>query len=464
MAHLKIKLPLLILTTIIAFPLVCLFLFTYITTPNTYILNQDFSLLSQKEIITQIDQSFNLPPVLVFHHPTTKDITIPLASISAQINPSSTASKLLIANPWQKIIFWRPSHHQLDISLNQPALDQLLSNIASQVNKPYVPGQIVMDKNKLSFSPASLGQQLDTSTLTSQIISHLSHLDASPLALPINQIGFNPTIDQIDQILALAGRLQGRSLSLLIDNQDPYSVSDQTLISWLDFSTTPNLAKITDFVSTLNTSLKTDPVDAIFQFENNRVSQFRSSQPGRFVDQPQLITQINQVFPQLLASDNPQEITIPFLYIEPMVKNEDVNNLGIKQLLGRGQSSFKHSSTIRNLNVKRGAEVVNYILVPPGDTFSFIENLGPVNTDNGYHMAYIIREGRTELDVGGGICQVSTTLFRAALNAGLPIIERQPHAYRVSYYEEGSRPGFDATVFIPKPDLRFQNRARAALQ
>src|SRR6185369_11000366 len=58
---------------------------------------------------------------------------------------------------------------------------------------------------------------------------------------------------------------------------------------------------------------------------------------------------------------------------------------------------------------------------------------------------------------GGGVCQVSTTLFRAALNAGLPIVERHAHAYRVHYYEEDSSPGVDATVYVPTVDLKFKN-------
>ena len=69
----------------------------------------------------------------------------------------------------------------------------------------------------------------------------------------------------------------------------------------------------------------------------------------------------------------------------------------------------------------------------------------------------MIKEGKTILDDGGGVCQVSSTLFRALLNSGLPITERQAHAYRVSYYEQGSSPGLDATVYSPSPDLKFVN-------
>jgi vancomycin resistance protein YoaR len=151
------------------------------------------------------------------------------------------------------------------------------------------------------------------------------------------------------------------------------------------------------------------------------------------------------------------EFNLSYKTIEPKLKNADVNNLGITDLLGSGTSTFKHSSATRNVNINKGASIVNRVLVGPGDTFSFIKSLGEVSTAAGYTQAYIIREGKTELDVGGGICQVSTTLFRAMLNAGLNITERQAHAYRVSYYEEDSKPGFDATVFIPSPDLKFIN-------
>jgi vancomycin resistance protein YoaR len=85
--------------------------------------------------------------------------------------------------------------------------------------------------------------------------------------------------------------------------------------------------------------------------------------------------------------------------------------------------------------------------VAPGETFSFNTNLGAVDEAHGFKQAYVIKQGRTEMDVGGGICQVSTTLFRAILNSGLNIIARQNHAYRVRYYEEDMPPGYDATVF-----------------
>jgi vancomycin resistance protein YoaR len=97
------------------------------------------------------------------------------------------------------------------------------------------------------------------------------------------------------------------------------------------------------------------------------------------------------------------------------------------------------------------------VLIAPGETFSFNQSLGDVSAFAGFQQAYIIKDGKTILGDGGGVCQVSTTLFRAALNAGLPIVERSAHAYRVGYYEQDSPPGLDATVYGPSTDLKFEN-------
>jgi vancomycin resistance protein YoaR len=98
--------------------------------------------------------------------------------------------------------------------------------------------------------------------------------------------------------------------------------------------------------------------------------------------------------------------------------------------------------------------------VPPGGTFSFNEHLGDVSLETGFAEALIIYGGRTIRGVGGGVCQVSTTVFRAAFFGGYPIVERYAHAYRVSYYERGDTwrgPGLDATVYAPLVDFKFTN-------
>ncbi len=130
---------------------------------------------------------------------------------------------------------------------------------------------------------------------------------------------------------------------------------------------------------------------------------------------------------------------------------------GILSLLGEGVSTYKGSGEGRIHNLLLAAERTDGVLVAPGAVYSMNAAIGDVSYETGYDFAYIIKEGRTVLGAGGGVCQTSTTLFRAVLDSGLPIITRHPHAYRVSYYEQNMPVGFDAAVFQPSWDFQFKN-------
>jgi len=202
-----------------------------------------------------------------------------------------------------------------------------------------------------------------------------------------------------------------------------------------------------------------DPVEAVFNFEDGRVKEFTASEDGRKVDEELLSDRILSKGKSIINSKNQKVIIIPVPVkkIEPTLTTDKVNEMGIKELIGTGTSLYKGSIASRIFNVGLGSSRVNGVLVAPGETFSFANAVGDVSSLTGYKQAYIISGGKTILGDGGGICQVSTTLFRAALNAGLPIIERHAHAYRVGYYEQDSGPGVDATVYVPTVDLKFKN-------
>ncbi len=201
------------------------------------------------------------------------------------------------------------------------------------------------------------------------------------------------------------------------------------------------------------------PVEAIFNFENERVKAFRASEDGQEVNKDELNQQILAKARLILNYTNQKIVIIPIPVkkIPPTLTTEKVNKMGIKELIGSGTSLFQHSIETRIYNVNLAASRINGVLVSPGDTFSFAKSVGDVSSLTGYKQAYIIENGKTVLGDGGGVCQVSTTLFRAALNSGLPIVERNAHAYRVGYYEQDSPPGIDATVYVPSVDLKFKN-------
>lgn len=201
------------------------------------------------------------------------------------------------------------------------------------------------------------------------------------------------------------------------------------------------------------------PVDALFQFQNGRVITFRPSSEGQEVNQEVLKSRLSSKTLSVVLLEKPQTIIIPIpiRLLKPKITTAAANNLGIKELIAEGTSLFQHSIPNRIYNISLAATRLNGILVAPQETFSFGKALGDVSAFTGYKQAFIIQNGRTVLGDGGGVCQVSTTFFRAILNAGLPISERHAHDYRVGYYEQDSPPGFDATVYLPSVDLKFKN-------
>ena len=125
------------------------------------------------------------------------------------------------------------------------------------------------------------------------------------------------------------------------------------------------------------------------------------------------------------------------------------------QLLGQATTGYFGSFTERVNNIARGAARMNGIVVQPGQTFSFNTALGSAGTDEGYVDGYAIVGGRLEKVPGGGICQVSTTMYRAVFNAGLDLVARRNHSYVINFYENVA--GWDATVFAPSVDFKWRN-------
>ncbi len=136
------------------------------------------------------------------------------------------------------------------------------------------------------------------------------------------------------------------------------------------------------------------------------------------------------------------------------IRVENFSDLGLNEVIGEGRSNFSGSTSSRIHNIKTAASKFKGLLIPPGKEFSFLDNLGPVDGENGYKKELVIKNNQTIPEYGGGTCQVSTTIFRGAIFSGLKVTERKNHSYPVHYYLPI---GFDATVYIPAPDMKFIN-------
>jgi vancomycin resistance protein YoaR len=147
---------------------------------------------------------------------------------------------------------------------------------------------------------------------------------------------------------------------------------------------------------------------------------------------------------------NPRYVAVP-------IDKNNLNSLGITELVSEGKSDFTGSAPYRVTNIQAGLALLDGVLIAPGDEFSFDDTIGDIDETNGFVKGYAIVESRTQLEFGGGICQDSTTVFRAAFWAGLPITERWGHSFYISWYDKYGPTGMDATIFTGGPDLKFLN-------
>ncbi len=192
--------------------------------------------------------------------------------------------------------------------------------------------------------------------------------------------------------------------------------------------------------------------DAKFEVTGGRVKEFVGSQAGVALDWDKLIIDAEKLF----QNSNNEEllINLTVITVEPKITNNNVNDLGIVEIIGTGTSDFTGSPKNRIHNIGVGADSVNGTLIAPGEEFSLLATLGDIDGEHGYLQELVIKGNETKPEYGGGLCQIGTTVFRGALESGLPIIERRNHSYRVSYYEPA---GTDATIYDPWPDFKFKN-------
>lgn len=215
---------------------------------------------------------------------------------------------------------------------------------------------------------------------------------------------------------------------------------------------------IEDYLTYLEDKYNKPAENALFKFEDGKVTAFKIEKNGLRIKKEKARIDFDEALKNIIA-ENKNDTTIPIEkeIIKPEITLSSSNDFGIVEKIGEGKSDYSGSIPERVHNVILAASKFNGVLIPKNHTFSFNETVGDISASTGYKPAYVIKNGRTVLGDGGGVCQVSTTLFRAALNSGLPITERTAHAYRVHYYENDGKPGYDATVFGPTVDLKFRN-------
>ena len=354
-------------------------------------------------------------------------------------------------------LFFRKENLGLESSINEERFEDYLETLNKELTIAPVLPKILLENEHIVVGKGEKGSSLDFYFLRSLIYSNLSFANNKEIEIPFFETGFTLKQEEIKVAKERGEKFLNKKLSLTFKDHH-FIFEDKNLVSFINPLGEYYEQEIASEISNISLEIDKNPQNSVFVFEKNRVKEFKPSKDGYEVEKENLK---NMFVGNLRTIEQSEEknisFQIPVEISSPEIQTKDVNNLGIETLLGRGTSTFYGSIANRIYNIGHASAKFQGVLVAPGEVFSFNKTLGEVSPETGYKQAYIIKEGKTILGDGGGVCQVSTTFFRAAMKAGLPILERQAHAYRVGYYEQDSSPGLDATVYEPSPDLKIRN-------
>ena len=249
-----------------------------------------------------------------------------------------------------------------------------------------------------------------------------------------------------------------------VDEKRYWTIDKGTILDWLKFEpikeensnneilgVSLDNDKVNEYLNKIALTIDQPPINAQLETEGNRAIVFIPPENGFEVKKEQTI---EKIFENILADPPIKKTAIIADKAIPKILLRQTNKLGINTLLGQGTSNFAGSPKNRIHNIKTGTAKFNGLILNPGEEFSFNTLLGESGPEQGFLAELVIKKNKTVPEYGGGLCQVSTTVFRSAVNSGLEITQRTNHSFPVAYYNPQ---GFDATVYDPYPDFRFIN-------
>lgn len=371
---------------------------------------------------------------------------------------------------------WRSGiDHPPLLVYDERAARDYLAGLSKEIDRPIIEASLKVNGTEVVVTPGQIGRTLDVDDALKRLRAHLPTLTDGLIPLVVHESP--PVILDASEQAEIARRILSKPLVLSIPNPEegdpgPWTFERDSLAKMIDIERVEspegaryqvglNTSELRAFLEETAPKLLRYPQNArmIFNDDTRQLEVIQEAVIGRYLDIETSMKEINQ---KLAAGEH--DISLTIVNTNPAVTDDTTaEQLGIRELVSEHTSYFRGSDASRIQNIVTAASRFHGVLVPPGATFSMAEVLGDVSLDAGYAEALIIFGDRTIQGVGGGVCQVSTTLFRTAFLGGYPIVERHPHAYRVGYYEQTSKgrntdyAGLDATVFVPVVDFKFVN-------
>ncbi len=364
------------------------------------------------------------------------------------------------------------------IIFDQRVAYQYLQGLAQQVNQPVVEASLHLEGTNVVAQPGQTGRILNVDATLIYVSAQLQTFHDGEVPLQIQEA--EPAIMDVSAQAAAARQILSQPLQIVVPNAQagdpgPWVYDVPVLANLIGVQkiqngsgTTVRLALNPDALHQILTGIEAQvdrqAQDPHFHFQDatRELVLMSPGVVGRALDVEASAKAISDAVLQ-----GQHSVALVVNETKPdAADTATAQQLGISGLLPNGvqTSYFYGSSAARIQNISAAAARFDGVLVAPGETFSMGQTLGDISLNNGYTEALIIYGGQTIKGVGGGVCQVSTTLFRTVFKTGFPVVERVPHAYRVSYYEETSSggidptlAGLDATVYFPLVDFKFKN-------
>ena len=373
-------------------------------------------------------------------------------------------------NAWQGGLYLGPV-----IIFDARVAQDYLENIAAQIDRPVVEADLHLNGTEVVYTPGQIGRLVNVDQTLANLLAQLKTFRDGEIPLVIEEHA-PMVMDASAQAESLRQALNA-PLVLNIPNAQtgdpgPWTINQSDLAGMMtiarvktdsgwQYQVSIDTHSIQLFLEQIAPLVNRSSANARFYFDDGsrQLVLTQHAVIGRTLDVlatrdaiMQKIFQGEHTFPIILRVDQPA-----------VGDNATATSLGITGLVSDYTSYFRGSPAVRLQNIQAASSRFYGLLIPPNTTFSMGDAIGDISLDNGYAEALIIYNGKTITGVGGGVCQVSTTLFRTAFFGGYPIEERNAHAYRVYYYEQtadGTDPlmaGLDATVYFPLVDLKFRN-------
>jgi len=353
----------------------------------------------------------------------------------------------------------------LETTVNQNQAEKILDYAFTKTFQPAEDAKLVAiktqgsDTYEFTVADEKLGKIIDYEEAIGQMLNNLSNLDSQEIKLSTRTEYPKILAEDSLNIDSKAKAVLAAAPLTLIYGENKWIIERDQLADLLALKLNDSaidkvgvgLDKIKTgayLLKQIASKIHRKPLEAKFEINNGKVSEFQNGQNGLALNLEATILKIENEIITL----NPIELVVE---TQPVLTNAgNINNFGIKEIIGVGTSNFAGSPANRRHNIKVGASSVNGTLIKPDEEFSLLKTLGEVASSTGYLPELVIKEGKTIPEYGGGLCQIGTTVFRSTVASGLPVTLRRNHSYRVAYYEPA---GTDATIYNPWPDYRFIN-------